>query len=257
MNADDVHFIFRELDLDLPGGILSVVGGNGIGKSTLLLLAAARLFPVAGYIRLLHEKTSRWRDAAADPQREHKAGHERNALASMIYQNMEFENRYSVAELMENVFSLGLHGNAEVGLIEECRGVLDLGSLMKRRFQQLSKGEMQRVLIALAIIYGSVLIVMDESMFAMEEHQKEAAMEYLQDYCRSRQRHVYFSAHNIHLCQKYADNMLLMRKDGNFVLGRTEEVCTRQELETAYQVPMETLHKREQLYRDMLIKESE
>lgn len=252
LSTEDVNFIFRELDLDLPPGVLSIVGENGIGKSSLMLLASARLFPVAGSIKLFNKDTSQWHQAADDPDLEA----ERNALASIVYQNMEFESQDNIGGLIEQVFALGQHTEQDDWIIEESQEVLELRGLMGRSFQQLSKGEMQRALIALALAYGSSLTVMDEPVFAMEEYQKDRTMEYLQDYSHRSQRHLYFSAHNIHLCQKYADNTLLMRKDGNFVLGSPQEVCTREELEAAYQVPMDVLHRREQLYRDMLIRRS-
>lgn len=254
LSTEDVNFIFRELDLDLPPGVLSIVGENGIGKSTLMLLASARLFPVAGSgtIKLFNKNTSQWHQAANDPALEA----ERNALASIVYQNMEFESQDNIGGLIEQVFAMGRHTEQDDWVIEESQEVLELRGLMNRSFQQLSKGEMQRALIALALAYGSSLTIMDEPVFAMEEYQKDRTMEYLQDYSHRSQRHLYFSAHNIHLCQKYADNTLLMRKDGNFVLGSPQEVCTREELEAAYQVPMDVLHRREQLYRDMLIRRS-
>jgi len=249
LSTDDIHFIFRELNLDLPPGVLSIVGANGIGKSTLMLLASARLFPVVGSIRLFDDDTSRWHGASADPDVEAA----RNALVSVVYQNMEFESQDSVGGLIEQVFALGNHAEHEDWVIEEAREVLELEKFITRPCRQLSKGEMQRTLVALALAYGSSLMVMDEPVFAMEEYQKDRTMEYLQDYSHRSRRHLYFSAHNIHLCRKYADNTLLMRKDGNFVLGSPEEVCTKEELEAAYQVPMEVLHRREQFYRDMLI----
>ena len=139
VGADDINFIFRELELDLPGAVLSIVGGNGVGKSTLMLLASARLFPVSGSIRLFDTDSSQWRHAGEKPEIEA----ERNALVSVVYQNMEFESQDSIAALIEQVFALGLHNSNSDWVIEECREVLELDGLMGRRFQQLSKGEMQ------------------------------------------------------------------------------------------------------------------
>ena len=252
IGSDDVTFVFRELDLDLPPGVLSIVGENGIGKSTLMLLASARLFPVNGTVYLFNQDSNCWRHAGDDPDIEAA----RNKMASVVYQNMEFESQNSVASLIDQVFTLGLHAESDDWVIDECRKVLDLDSFTSRCFQQLSKGEMQRALIALAVAYGSSLTIMDEPVFAMEDHQKEQTLEYLQDYNHRTSRHLFFSAHNIHLCRNYADNTLLMRKGGDFVLGNSKEVCSREELESAYRVPMSVLHQREQLYRDMLIKRS-
>ncbi len=44
--------VFRDVSLDLPAGVTSLVGQNGSGKSTLLLLAAGALLPDAGTVRV-------------------------------------------------------------------------------------------------------------------------------------------------------------------------------------------------------------
>jgi iron complex transport system ATP-binding protein len=250
LSEEDLNFIFQELDLDLPPGVLSVIGENGIGKSTLMLLAAGRLFPVSGRVEIMGNDTGRFREAREKPSLEA----ERNALASVVYQNMEFETEHSLGDMIGEVFAGGFHDSEDDWVISEGRRVFELESLLTRKFQELSKGEMQRALMAIAIAYGSSILFMDEPVFALEEHQKERSLEYLRDYSHRTKRSLLFSAHNIHLCRDYADNTLLMRKDGNFVLGSASDVCQKEVLEAAYQVPMDFLHRKESLYRDMLLK---
>ncbi|AHC16333.1 ATP-binding cassette domain-containing protein [Salinispira pacifica] len=253
LTEDDIHFVFRNLDLDLPAGVLSIIGENGIGKSTLMLLAAARRFPVQGSIEILGRNTEKFRKAAQDPAIEA----ERNALVSVVYQNMEFETEDNLGTVLEQVFDQGIHTSKTDWILEESSRALHLEQVKNRKFQELSKGEMQRALIAISMAYGSAITVLDEPVFAMEEKQKEESLAFLQDYAHRTERSVLFSAHNIHLCRDYADNTLLMRKDGDFVLGDSKAVCSKEELEAAYQVPMEYLHRKEALYRDLLIKGDE
>ena len=54
-SAEDLNIVFEDFSLDLPPGIVSLMGENGIGKSTLLFLAGARLFPAKGYAVLSYK----------------------------------------------------------------------------------------------------------------------------------------------------------------------------------------------------------
>ena len=44
-------------------------------------------------------------------------------------------------------------------------------------------------------------------------------------------------------------------KEGQILSGPTKELLTRENIEKAYQVPMDMLHQRENLYRDHLLKD--
>ncbi len=104
-NPDEITQVFNAVTADLPAAMMSLVGQNGIGKSTLLLLAGARLFPHEGTVTIFGTDTKSFVDAAVDPELEQ----ERNRLVSFVYQNMEFESRASVGDLMEFVYENGFY----------------------------------------------------------------------------------------------------------------------------------------------------
>ena len=114
---------------------------------------------------------------------------------------------------------------------------------------------MQRTVIAFSLLYGSKTIMMDEPVFAMENNRKEIVLAYLNEYARQYNVTVYYSIHEIDLSKKYSDNVLLFTKEGQILSGPTRELLTRENIEKAYQVPMDMLHQRENLFRDHLLKE--
>lgn len=242
--------VFRDVSVELPASMMAVVGQNGIGKSTLLLLAGGRLFPQEGSVQVLGRRTAEFLDAAIDPEVET----ERNRYASFVYQNMEFETKEPVGELMEAVYADGFWPEKDPGFLSETRDALELDQIMGKRTQELSKGQLQRAIIGFSLLYGSKMIIMDEPVFALEEQQKERVFEYLLHVSRSRSVPIYYSVHNFELSQKYSSTMVLFAKSGDFVVGPTEEVCARDRIEAAYEIPMQMLHRREHLYREMLIK---
>ena len=93
----------------------------------------------------------------------------------------------------------------------------------------------------------------DEPIFALEDRQKERAMEYLCAYARREGVGRYFSLHELDLSRRYSDHLLLFGRGSPPRLGPTAELFTRETIERAYEVPFELLKTREAFYRTMLI----
>lgn len=244
------HFItpFEDLSLSVPPGMTAITGENGVGKTTVLLLAAARLAPARGSVTILGQDAAQLLDAASEP-----AGEEaRNKLVSMVYQNMEFESEESIGNLLQTVYKNGYHQDKELNFVGQLIYRFDLGDELKKKTQQLSKGAMQRFILALSLCYGSSIIVMDEPVFALEEPRKDKTLEFLHQYSRTYGAHIVYTAHNLDLCEKYSDTMVLMKKKGGFVMGSVDQVATKEMYEDAYGVPQEYLHQRQQFQRASL-----
>lgn len=241
--------VFEHFSAKLPKGFVSFVGQNGCGKSTLMLLASGRLTPTGGKVSLLGQNPS-------DLPEE-----EKNLLASVIYQNMEFETEDKVSELLSYVYKNGaLKGNAKAirksteggDLLGEVIDVFELEKVLEHSLTKLSKGEIQRVLLAFGILYGSASLFMDEPLFAMENYQKENALAYLKEFVHKTGTTVYISMHELDLTKKYADTVLLFYPNRDMALGTPEEVLTRDEVEKAYGVPYAMLRDHENLSREYL-----
>ena len=241
--------VFEHFSAQLPKGFVSVVGQNGCGKSTLMLLASGRLSPTGGTVSLLGQ------NPANLPEEE------KNLLASVIYQNMEFDTEDKVSELLSYVYQNGaLKGKAKAirdtteggDLLGEVIDVFELKNVLEHPLTKLSKGEIQRVLLAFGILYGSASLFMDEPLFAMENYQKENALAYLKEFVHKTGTTIYISMHELDLTKKYADTVLLFYPNRNMALGTPEEVLTRDEVEKAYGVPYAMLKDHENLSREYL-----
>ena len=243
--------VFEHFSANLPRGFVSLVGQNGCGKSTLLLLASGRIEPTAGSVSLLGQRLFGMDE------------NQKNLLATVIYQNMEFESEDLVENLLSFVYENGKFGaksNAilkDGDLLDEVLDVFELENLKNHSLTHLSKGEIQRVLLAFSILYGSDSIFMDEPMFAMEERQKEIALDYIQKMVHKTGRTVYIAMHELDLTRKFADYVLLIRTDRSMILGSADEVLTDDELEKAYGIPASMLKKKEDLTREQLKNESD
>jgi len=233
--------VFESLDLALPRAVVSLVGQNGTGKSTLLALAAGSILPVTGRVLVGGIDTRELRDEAARQRR-----------VSYVFQNMEFETEESIGDLLEAVYEGGFRAEKRPDVVAEVVTAFELTQVLVRRTQEVSKGELQRVILAFSLLYGSPLLVMDEPIFALEDRQKEKALEYLCAHVRREQAGLYYSLHELDLSRKYSDHVLLFRRDRAPRLGVTAEMLSRDSIEQAYEVPFDLLKKREALYRKVL-----
>jgi len=239
---DGAADIFAGLDLELPPGIVSLVGQNGTGKSTLLLLASGRVLPTKGRIQIRGVDTS-----------DLKSETDRQRLVSFIYQNMEFETEEPIGQLLQFVKENGLLKEGNADAVAELVDVFELKPILARRTQEVSKGELQRTILAFSLLYGSPLLAMDEPIFALEDRQKKRAMAHLAGLARTGRVSMYYSVHELDISRDYSDHILLFSKDAPLRIGPTPQIFTRQVIEKAYEVPFDMLKKREELYRKYLV----
>lgn len=131
---DGVGFALKD------GEVLAVIGPNGSGKTTLLKAMLGLLRPKAGEVRLFGGE-----------------GRRSEKLISYIPQRMEVDRTFPIT-LRE---MLGLRGR-DASAIEKYLDVLDLRGILSKRVGDLSGGQMQRALLAYAILREPKLLVMDE-----------------------------------------------------------------------------------------------
>ena len=261
--------VFEHFSAELPEGFVSLVGPNASGKSTLMMLASGRLCPSSGMVKLFETDTREFFPAIKITKTKEgetqeivepsKSEEEKNILASVIYQNMEFETSEKVEELLKQVFENGeFQGKtpSEFGsenIFEKVIEVFELKEILDRSISGISKGELQRTLLGFSVLYGSKSIFMDEPLFAMEYYQKEKALSFLVDYSKKMNVSIYISMHELELSKKFAPLVLLFYPDRNMDLGTPEEVLTDEALEKAYGVPASQLRNTERLTRSQMI----
>ena len=199
---EDVHYtwdeqgdpLFAGLDVEMPEGMVSLMGENGTGKSSFLLLAGGVLLPQKGRVLINGLNSASLRDETV-----------RHEQVSFIYQNLEFESEEPIQDLLQFVHDNGFHQEKDPDLLDELVRVFELERILGKRTGEVSKGELQRTILAFSLLYGSPIVMMDEPVFAMEDGQKRRAFEFLVDYARRNQVSIYYSVHELELSQEYSE----------------------------------------------------
>ncbi|MFW5694498.1 MAG: ATP-binding cassette domain-containing protein [Alkalispirochaeta sp.] len=242
--------VFSNLTVAVPQGCTFLVGPNGIGKSTFLLLAGGRIFPDTGSVLVLGTDTARYGDAPFDPDLEQ----ERNQLVSFVYQNMEFETDAPIGDVFEMVASSARDPRRAETVRPTLVAAADLQERLSAPMHQLSKGEMQRAIVVMSLLYGSPVVMMDEPLFAVEWSRAQQLLTAVREHCADTDTTVCISAHDVELARRFADNVVLFDTDGTVTVGAPDALLSRERLEQAFRAPYDTLYERQNLYRQMLAK---
>ena len=164
--------VLREISLDIePGEILGLVGESGSGKST-LALALMGLLPLRG-ARVSGEVIFQGENLLGKKEREMRAL--RGNRMSIVLQSplTSLNPALTVGDQMQEAWRAHARGSRE-----DCRMALDaaLGSVslpadagfLARKPSQLSVGQGQRVMIAMAILHRPALLIADEPTSALD-----------------------------------------------------------------------------------------
>ena len=158
-----------DVSLEIGAGrFVTLLGPSGSGKTTLLMMIAGFVRPTSG--RILADG----RDITAEPP-------ERRAFG-MVFQGYALFPNMTVAENL--AFPLTLRGQSKASIAQEVTRMLDivhLAGLGGRYPRELSGGQQQRVALARALIFNPRVLLLDESLSALDKNLRAGLQEELRD----------------------------------------------------------------------------
>ncbi len=205
------------------GRLVAVTGPNGAGKTTLLRALAALIPLTSGSIRLNNIEVCRISPA------------ERAKTISYLVQQSEINWQISVRD----VVTLGLmpfgsrfhkvSQEADKAINQQLQA-FDLLHLAERSVTSLSGGELQRVMLARALVGSPKVLLADEPAAALDPGVQLDVMATLKGIAVSGAL-VIFSTHDLDHAMQFADDILLLSKDGLSVsFGKPTDVFSAKNL---------------------------
>lgn len=187
----------RDLDLEIPmGRTTAFLGPNGAGKTTTIRMIMSIIFPDRGRIEVLG-KTS----AVESKDRIGYLPEERG-----VYRKMR------VASFLE--YMARLKGVPRAGLRERVGQWLErvaLGSVARKKCQELSKGMQQKVQFVAAVIHEPDLIILDEPFSGLDPVNARL-MRRLFHELRAQGRTVIFSTHVMQHAEELCDHVVMINR---------------------------------------------
>ena len=159
-----------------PGEKLAVIGPSGSGKTTLLNLIAGIVTPEQGSVQVDDTRVSALDDRSRRDFRIRNMGFVFQDFELLDYLNMldNILHPYRITRALH--LDAGVRGRAVV-LAEQ----MGIGDKLKRRVNDLSQGEKQRVAICRALLPGPRLLLADEATGNLDPHNKRRILDLLFD----------------------------------------------------------------------------
>jgi iron complex transport system ATP-binding protein len=228
-NGDPVvHDVSFRLE---PGAMVAIAGPNGSGKTTLLKMLSGIYRPERGEVYLDGMKL-----ASVPPRR----------LAqriAVVTRHIDPRLMFSVAELVAMgrtpyIALLDAPKAHDRRAIREALAFCELEHLAHRRYGELSGGEQQRVMLAMALAQEADYLLLDEPTVHLDLRHQYELLELL---CRLRtDRHTGIAAvmHDLNLASLYFDRMALMQAGRLVADADAGEILRRPEYLSVFQAPL-------------------
>lgn len=230
-SSSSIGMVLHDVCLEAHAGeTVAILGPNGSGKTTLLRVLSGVMPPESGTVHLKDSNMTslsprqRAQQVAVVPQRvEH--------LPRLRAWDMVLLGRYPYLSWW-GMYSARDHAAAQSAL--KATGAAPLA---QRFLEELSGGELQRVLLARALTQGSPVLLLDELSAGLDV----ARMKELFDLLELRRRAgacVVTVMHDLNLAALYATRLVGLQAGRVLFDGPVNQVFTEEHLSTLYETPM-------------------
>jgi iron complex transport system ATP-binding protein len=196
--------IAENLNLNLNSGkLISLIGANGIGKSTLLRTITGIQHPLSGKV-LLNDKNINTYSALDLAQN----------LSLVLTEKLPPSN-LSVFELValgRQPYTnwVGTLTEMDIEKVQEAMTLTQIVHLAQKKHFEISDGQLQKVLIARALAQDTPLIILDEPTTHLDLLHKVSLFKLLKKLTEETQKCILFSTHDIDLAIQLSDEMIIM-----------------------------------------------
>lgn len=223
--------LLRDVSLALEGGVVAVVGPNGVGKTTLLRAMAGALAPASGSIALdgvdvrgLDVRERARRIALVDPTEP--------VLAALLVEDAVAAARFPHHRWWE--WEATAQDDAAV---DDALASTGLTAFRGREIGTLSAGERQRVWIALAIAQRASVILFDEPTSHLDLKASVETLQLVRELAAGGAL-VVAVLHQLEEAAAFADRVVVLGDGGVIADGPPERALTSATIERAYGVPV-------------------
>lgn len=211
----DHHVVLDNLSFTIhEGELTAILGPNGSGKST-LIKAILGLVPVKqGTIKVFG-----------------KPIHEVLSLIGYLPQRLVFDRTFPIT--VEEFLALSLQKDAPVTAINDVLGEVGLQSYKTNLLGELSGGQLQRILIARAILNQPKLLILDEPEAGIDIEAERNFYALIQHLDNEHGMTVVMISHEVDLVYDFAEQVICLNKD-LVCHGVPRKVLTSEKLEELY-----------------------
>lgn len=225
-NGDDL--ILDGVSLSIKGPqLVSIIGPNGVGKSTLIHCINNILSPTKGTVMIDGMGVT-----------EYKAKDLAKKIGYVPYTSGDsFPMTVVDTVLMgRNPHHKWKSLHDDLIVVEEAMRMMDISDLAMRSFSELSAGQHQRVMLARGIAQEPEILLLDEPTSNLDIRHQMDVIRLLKGLSVTKGIIVIMISHDLNLASKYSDNIIMLYDRGVYAIGRPEEVITADNIRHVYGV---------------------
>ncbi len=198
--------IAKQINLQIhKAKLIAIIGVNGSGKSTLLKTLSGIQHPLDGNLSIQQKSIEK-----INPS-------ELAKLISLVLTQQNFSKNLSVTEFISlgrHPYTnwLGITNQEDENQIQKAIQQVGLEHLAQQKCNELSDGQLQKVMIARALAQNTPVIMLDEPTSHLDMYHKAQVLHLLKNICFKTQKSIVFATHEINLALQLCDEIILIHK---------------------------------------------
>jgi cobalt/nickel transport system ATP-binding protein len=204
----DIHYSYlgkfpalAGVDLDVvKGSMVSVIGANGTGKSTLLQMLDALIHPQKGLVRAFGK------DLNEGAFKDEEFSRFFRSKVGLVFQNPDVQLFCPTVkeDIVFGPLQLGVAQDEIKGRLDELAHTFDIKDLLERSPHQLSVGEKRKVAIASTLAMDPEVLLLDEPTAGLDPATVRHIIDIMLD-AHEKGKTIITATHDLHILEEISD----------------------------------------------------
>ena len=225
--------VLKDVNLEVNGPqLISIIGPNGVGKSTLIHCINKILSPTKGVVMINGEDVS----GISIKEMAKKVGYVTYATSDAF-----------PLSVVDTVL-MGRHPHSgwksldhDLDVVYSTLKLINIEHLAMRSFDELSAGQHQKVMLARGLVQEPEVLLLDEPTSNLDiKHQMEVTR-ILRNLSQEKGILIIMISHDLNIAAKYSDNMVMLSNGSIYAVGTPKEVLTKENIKAVYGVDSEII----------------